>query len=418
LLYAMVPLYALWPSPVMLMTCGTVIAHVAALPLYFAARFRSGSVKVALAFALSWLLAPSVSRVVYANTYGFQWALAGLPLLAVMMAAGLVGRWKLSTAFAVLALLTRETAAAPVFGWGVYVALFTPRRRLGVAVAGAAAAYFVLCTTVLIPNAAGSDAYARLSVYGPLGTTLGNVIGGLLTRPSLVLERMLRPESAYLVCLLTVTAAGLPVAGWRLGLASVAVLLPIVLMENSEWLSIKFWNHAPVLPFLLFSGVTLLRPAGRGGVTPADVTLPRRRNDNLAIALALLVSAAWGHYLFGFSPFAKAHEVHCGSEFLQTPDPRMTLIHKLRREIPRNRTILATERVAAHFWDYRRLYTGRRVRPVDYVLIDTSDDWDTSGLPGRLDEFLAHPHYERFSDLGPLNVLKRRSNAPPVESLP
>lgn len=418
LLYILAPVYAVWPSPVMLMTFGALCLHVVALPLYFAARRASGSVVVAFLFAVSWLLAPSVSRLVYSNTYGFHWVYAALPLTAWMIAAGLEGRWRASAALVVPSLLVRETVAAPVFGWGLYAALFTRRRLLGTVIALLAVAYFACCAAVLIPHFTSSGTYERMSVYGSLGDSPTGVVESVVTQPGAVLERLMRPECVSLLALLLITTAGLPLFGWRLGLAAVPVLIPVLLMENADWLSIKFWHHAAVLPFLFFAGVTLVgrRPASPVSSDTAQTTHGLGTSGApLGIALALAVASGWGQYLFGFSPVSKSFEAYADSRFLQSPDPRMELVDRLRVEIPKDRTILATERIAAHFWDYRRVYTGRHVRPADFVVIDAADRWDTSGLPQRVAEFAADPHYEVYEEFGSIVVFRCRADTPLAE---
>ena len=76
LMYVLVPGYALWPSPAYLMVVGAVLVHLPAIPAYFLAKRLSGSAIVGMLPAFAWLLLPSPGRLVYANTYGFQWDFA------------------------------------------------------------------------------------------------------------------------------------------------------------------------------------------------------------------------------------------------------------------------------------------------------------------------------------------------------
>jgi hypothetical protein len=133
------------------------------------------------------------------------------------------------------------------------------------------------------------------------------------------------------------------------------------------------------------------------------------------MALALVMCAAWGHYFFGFSPLSKSYEIYARDAFLQKPDPRLEIVNQLRKGIPCNRTVLATERMAAHFIDYKRLYTGRRVRMADFIFLDRSDQWDTSGLPNRAQEFATNGEYEVFAEHGPIIGFARKANAPKLD---
>ena len=133
------------------------------------------------------------------------------------------------------------------------------------------------------------------------------------------------------------------------------------------------------------------------------------------MAFSVLICAAMGHYLFGYSPLAKSYETYHASAFLAAADPRMDVVRHLRESTPKDRTILATERLAAHFTDYRRLYTGRANRLADFVIIDRSDRWDTSGLPQEAAGFARDVHYRRYGEYGSIIVFERRSDAPSVD---
>jgi uncharacterized membrane protein len=430
LLYVLAPGYALWPSPVYLMVCGAAVVHLPALPVYYVARRLSGSTAIGLIWAVAWLLLPSQSRLIYANTYGFPWNNVTMPVLALMIAAGVTHRWRTSLVLGAVLLLCRETAAAAVLGWGLYVALFTPRRKTGVLIAAVSVAYFMLCVNVLIPHFSEAGRYERFDMFGELGGTLGDLLGAAFLHPGILFERLCRREVFYSMCMFLVPMALLPLWGWRMTTAALPMFLSTALLQNAQWLSIKFWHQATVLPFLFFAAVISMKPdrdlhaartsarakaRARGGLA----WLTGRRNApcravNFGIAAGALVCSALGHYFYGFSPISKAYEVHASTPFLQQPDPRLDTVHRLRARIPKDRTILATERMAAHFTDYKRLYTGRRIRPVDYVVIDRSDAWDTSGLPQDVSRFAEDARCRVYGEFGSIIVFECRPDAPPV----
>jgi hypothetical protein len=324
-------------------------------------------------------------------------------------------------------LLSRETHTAITLGFGAYVALFTPRRKAGVIVMAISVAYAMLCAAVIIPWFAKSGRYERLDIFGALGGSIGELALAAFTKPELFFGRLFRSQSINFVLLLLTTMCFLPLGGWRLAISALPALLVHLLMENTEWIGIKFWHHAMVLPILSFAALSCLTPVreshsllgmqgqGRKGGFP---NTGRIQGRNLGIALALFTCAGWSHYFFGFSPLAKAYEPYAADAFLQSPDPRLALIRQLRQDIPRDRTILATERLAAHFTDYKRIYTGRRPLPSNLVILDRSDAWDTSGLPQRAAEFAANPDYQVYAESGPIIVYTRRSGAAPPPSDP
>lgn len=421
LMYLLVPGYAVWPSPVYLMVVNALIVHVVALPAYYLARRLSGSALIGLIWAVAWLLLPSLSRLVYANSYGFQWNNATMPIIAIMIAAGVTQRHRTCIVMTLLLLLCRETAAPAAAGWGVYLLLFTSWRKTGACIALGSVAYFAVCVGLVIPYFAQSGSYERLSMFGELGGSFGELVRAPFSRADVFWSRLLRPQVGYFTMMLLVPMALVPVQGWRLLLAVIPTFLLLALVENTDWLSIKFWHQASILPFVFFAAIlamqdrrTVSQAKQQAATESGRSTASPGQRFNIGVAAAVLCSAALGHYFFGFSPISKSYEPHAASEFLQRPDPRLDRVNRLRLEIPTDRTILATERLAAHFTDYKRLYTGRRIRPVDFVIIDRADYWDTSGLPDAAGDFADDPDYTVYGEFGSVIVFERHPDAPPV----
>lgn len=421
LLYLLVPGYALWPSPYYLMATGALLVHLAAIPAYFLARKLSGSVMVGWLFAVAWLLLPSNSRLIYSNTYGFQWIYITIPMLGVMVASGVTNRWKICIGSVVLILLCKETAAAAVLGWGLYVFLFTTRRKTGGLIMVGSILYFILCVKIFIPHFAASGQYERLDLFGELGQSFAELVTSIFTQPSLFFDRLIRREVFYFLLMLLVPMAWLPVRCWRICVATLPSLLLILLLENTEWLSIKFWHQATVLPVLFFAGIAAMKNVNdkesklsKWFCTFTGLHKPKRENIFLSMGLAALFCAAWGHYFYGFSPLSKSYEVYADADFLHRTDPRFDTVQQLRREIPEHKTILATERLAAHFIDYRRLYTGQRMRQADFIIIDQSDHWDQSGLPQKFRLLVRDENYQLYGEFDSIKVFQRNPDAPSI----
>lgn len=426
LLYALVPGYALFPSPRYLMVCSALFVHAPAIVAYLFARRRTGSVLVGCLVAAAWLLLPSQSRLVYSNTYGFQWIYVSMVMIGALVAAGVSGRWRWAGVLVVVLLLTKETTTAVTFGWGLYVALFTARRRFGVVVMLASLAYLWLCVSVIIPRFAASGAYERFSLFGSLGDSLGALAAAPFTHPGEFFGRLIRRESVYFVLMLVVPMMLLPVRGWRVSVAALPTLILLLLLDNPQQIGIKFWHQATVLPVLFFAGIALLAPraarrsacaahttnAPRPTAAGADQATRRRGSPALSASVSLVAAAAMAHYLFGLSPLSKYYEIYARDSVLQSPDPRFAFVTSLRERIGTGATVLATERLAAHFTDARRLYTGGRPLPADYVIIDARDAWDPTDLPRQVERFAADPVYELWGSSGDITVFRRRAPAP------
>jgi len=415
LLYALAPLYALWPSPHLLMVCGPLLLQLPALPIYLTARAWTRSAEIGLLVALAWLLHPSIGRMVYANTYGFEWVFMCVPLLAFALRAALQRRFALAGCFLILLWLCEETTTATTLGLAACMTLFTRHRKVGASLIVASLGYYLLCTHILIPHFAASGAYERFSLFGDLGEGPLALLRTLVHDPQAWMARLCRSSGGYFALLWLAPMALLPLVGWRLAFAAAPAAGLILLMQNTEWLSIKFWHQATILPVLFFAALLAFRPdttaaeARHGFIDRFLGTAPLSHAVRCrCLAMAVFFAAALGHYLYGFSPLAKSYEPYIHNAALSVPDPRFAFVQELRSSIPRTATILASERIAAHFTDYRELYTGRRVRPADFIVLDRSDTWDTSDLPGRWTEFAADPEYNTWKERGSIVVFRRR----------
>ena len=435
LLYVLVPGYALFPSPVYLMIWGALLVHVPAVIAYVMARRLSGSSLVGWLFGVSWILLPSQSRMVYANTYGFEWIYFSMWLLGMLMMLTVMGRWGWCVLLVVILLLCQETVAAATFGWGLCLLLFGEKKIIGGAMATVSLVYVLVCTTWIIPAFAQAGSYERAELFGALGRSLSEVALSPLTHWDVFRERIIRREGRYFVLTLLCTMAMLPVCRWRLAAMSLPTVGLVLLLANAEWLSIRFWYQCTVLPLLFFAGMSTLSATSEDG--SSKLWLFRRRADGkssgnggsssrgaergaraFSLATAAFVCAALGHYFYGFSPFSKGFEPYKAAAMWHQPDARLRTVQRIRALVPKDRSVLATERMAAHFTDYRRLYTGRRQgakEAAHVVVLDVSDGWDTSGLPDRAAELNADERWEIILHEGPVAVWKRKPDYPVTE---
>ena len=364
LFYALAPLYAVFRSPVFLMAVGSLCLQ---LPALIFARFtqrRTGSPTAGVIAGLAWLLLPSVSRLPYAGTYGFQAVYLAIPLLALTVTLGLDGRWRWSSLCLVLAVLCKETVCGFALGWGVYVALGARKPRLGWTIAGLAVGYAALALGVVAPALANAGQTSRVELFGAV--SLGEMA-----------HRLSRLRVWLFLGTLAIPLGRPLLRQWRLALAGVPTLVLVVLLADPDYISLKFWHHSSVLPVLFAAALLGCLPRGNSQGKPAAASPPLR-------LVALLLAIAAAHQLFGFSPLTQAYRVQRGIPHLRQPDPRLAGVQQVRELFPPDDyTIVATERVAAHFTDYHRVQTLSRAALAppptgwDLYLIDPADRWDT-----------------------------------------
>ncbi len=402
--YGLAPFYALFRSPIFLMVVGPLALNLAAVPFYQLARARSGSAAVGLIVGLAWLWLPSITRLPYSNTYGFQSIYLAVPFLAWAFSLALRGRWRASQVCLGLALLCEETVCGVALGWGAYLALFAGRRREGVVVMAVSVAYLLLCTALIIPQFTPTSQYTRLMLFGDLSA------GGLM-------ERVTRPR---IIWYLLALVAPLSPALWRCPRLLVAVLptlLLVLLMQQNDYLNIKYWHQTSMLPVLFAAAVAGVtsdwhcdgRPAGDAAHSATPMAL-----GGAGPALGLLVCVLLFHQWMGASPVAQSQRFYAADARLNAPDPRLETVDRLRALVPAETThVIATERLAAHFTDFRTVTPAPRARlsappGATLLLVDRSDAWDKVVMEGETAAFLrsaAEAGYRRLFEDGPIVAL-------------
>lgn len=404
--YLLAPLYAVFRTPVFLMVVGPLALNLAAIPFYRLAKWRTGSSWAALAVASAWLALPSLSRLPYANTYGFQSVYLAVPWVAGFVCLGIQGRRRASCVCLVAAVLCEETVCGVALGWGAYLAIGGGRRRDGVIVAAVTVAYLLLCTLVIIPAYAAEGNYSRVGLFGEL-------------TPWIMYERFTRPRVfLYLFALVGPMVPFL----WRHLRLLVAVLPAlglILIMQDADYLNIKYWHQSSILP-VIFAAAVMGVTGGRKSEGHADIGKKRQAlGAGIGPSVGLLVSVMWFHVWLGFSPFSQAHRLYAAEPKMHEVDPRMRVVDTLReRFVPQDTVVLATERMAAHFTDYRMVHPVSPARIGEpgaascVLIVDRRDGWDKIVRGGGLDSLLAAARKKGFEEVlqdGSITVLWKRA---------
>lgn len=461
--YLLAPLYAIARTPLFLMYLGPLALNLAALPFYQLARQRSQSATVGLIVGLAWLLVPSISRLPYSNTYGFQSIYLAVPWLAFAFSLAMRDKWRASYIALAVALLCEETVCGVAFGWGAFLFTMRDRRREGLMVMAVAIGYLLFTTQVIIPAFAASGRYTRIDLIGnaPIGD---------------VLSRLSEWRVPYYLLALTAPLMPFILRQPRILIAAIPTLSLVVLLKYREYLCIKFWHQSSVLP-VLFLAATLgatgaiarwrLRRRGSASARDyiestdhmgshgydSDVPIPEpRRSRSVPVRrmkqtdgtassaifsqipdriiegpdrgfgppLAMLLGVFLFHYLLAYSPLAKALQDRQARASIagERPAQLQHVVDYVREHFPpRQTTIVATQRLAAHFTDYRMIFPATHADandplrlPTIYV-VDKKDVWDEVVGGDKLAAFLkqiATDGYVPILEQHDVTIYKRR----------
>jgi uncharacterized membrane protein len=291
IMYLFVPAFWLAPGPVVLLVGQSVALAAGALAVFGIARRRLGDERPAAAFAVLYLVNPSLHGI---NVRDFHAAALAIPLLLAALYFAEAGRPWLFLASVLLTVMCREDAALPVMGLGAWLALGRRRWLAGAAVAGGALALLSVELRWIIPHFR-HEPYTHLWRYAALGHSLGEIAGTMFLQPVRTFSVLLTGGRLLYLVLMLAPFGFLPL----LGTLDLVGTLP-ALAENLLSSDPVLYNHrtqyqAFVLPFLMLAavaGYSRLRTRGqsRGATTilaiafALSLALASRAANDLAVA--------------------------------------------------------------------------------------------------------------------------------------
>lgn len=359
-LFLLVPLYALFSSPYILLALQTLALALGAWPLYLLARRVLDSSKWARVVSAAYLLFPAVAWVGWFDFHAIAFV---VPFLLAVLYLIEVEKWWWAAGFLALAASTKENAILVVLFVGLFAILKKGEEvwwkrssvRFGVGVVVGAAVYFYLATQVLMPAFGGG--LLRLDRYGHLGGSIGEIVINMFRDPGLFVSTIFQvPKLVYLMWLL-VPVALLPILSWR----SLVLLVP-GLAQNmlSQWANMYSGQYQ--YDALLIAGVMV------GVVYGLEVVLKKYGKYARYIFWIIAVSVGVG-YLYR-SPLSVAH---FPSELL-----RENVVWDSYRDmvemVPEGASVAAYTNLVPHLANRQEVYMlGAEPEMADVVLLDTEN---------------------------------------------
>ncbi|HEY6866106.1 MAG TPA: DUF2079 domain-containing protein [Candidatus Eisenbacteria bacterium] len=178
-LLALVPVYALVPSPVLLLVLHALAAALAVVPLHRLALDLLRERAAALAIGLAWLVSRTLN---YGLMYDVHMEILYPACFFAAFLAFERGRWIALAAALLVAASCKEDAGLSIAGFGVYAVLRGARGR-GALLAAAGLAWTALAVAVVIPAfrpRGAPAAYTFLGYWSGYGRTQGEILRGML----------------------------------------------------------------------------------------------------------------------------------------------------------------------------------------------------------------------------------------------
>ena len=352
ILAAFVPLWLAWPSPDMLLVAQAVAVALGALPVFWLARKHLGSDRIALGFALAYLVYPPTQ---WLTLNEFHPVALACPLLLYAIWFLDEGRLVPFAACAIVAATTKEEIALVVAGLGIWYALAHGRRWTGAAVAAAGVAAALIAIEVVIPhfNRAGTSSF--FTRYSEVGSTPGGIVHTAFTDP-------------WKIVATAVTGRGLGyLAQLVLPLALLVVLAPLALIAAVPELTVNLLSAATTQTSIRFHYTAGLIPV----LIAAAVFGAKRLPPRIPVATIVVVTALAANYLLGPAPlwrYFPGGEQHQARAADVSEHDRIAA--RALRLIPSHAVVSATNSLGAHLSARRRVLSFPYLQDAQWVAAD------------------------------------------------
>ncbi len=375
ILLALVPLYALWSSPVVLLLVQTIALALGGLPIYWFARERLGP-WLGVVLAATYYLSPALGNM---NLDDFHEITLAVPLLALALYFLMRTRYKPFLVTLAVTFLVKEEMAIVALALGVFILLFHKAKAVGIAVAAFSSLFVWLVLEYVIPFFRGSEpgSFYYLPRYGYLGQTVAEILHTGFTRPDIVLQHLIVPGKIEYVLQLLVPLAFVPLVGIEIFVLTLPTFGYTLLSDVAWQYSIKSAYPAPLMPLLFFAAVLGLQRLWTWREPGANRPPMQRSGGNTARQWALgammLTAGVLSYYMQAPGPLARYFPSQMYALNADT-----FVKERWLQSIPRDAVVVAQNEFLAHVSGRQFAYEIPAIpdcRQVDYLIVDPNQLW-------------------------------------------
>ena len=259
ILLLFVPAYWLGAGPPLLLATQAVVAGLAAIPLYAAARRFGLPIALSAGVAISYLLNPYLHR---ALDFDFHpEAMVALPVFAAAWAVA-AQRYRLAAALALSTMLFKEDAAFVALALAALL-WFEGARREAIVTGAIAVSYALIAVLIVMPlvrDGAASDLVGRYGYLVDAGRQ-SQFLPRLLVRPWTIPQQLFAPAQLWTMALFSGASAPLAVLRPRLLVFLLPGLAIALLASHPPQRSLEFHYSAELVPLVIVFGLLGARKA-------------------------------------------------------------------------------------------------------------------------------------------------------------
>ncbi|MEW4488293.1 DUF2079 domain-containing protein [Thalassoglobus sp. JC818] len=428
----LLPVYAIWPSHLLLELCESLMLASGAVPVYLLTRKNLGDAKAACLMGIAYLLYfPMHFLDIAIDLKTFRPIVFGVPAMFWAIYASETRRWKTMVACFLVCLAAKEDYAIVIAPFGLWMActewLQSKRKKterdaariwFGITTCVLATIYLLVVVKFAIPYFRSWETVHYARYFEAFGKTPTEIVTNMVLNPRLLLGQLVTVGSVvYLLRLLV--PLGIPFRAW----SQLLVALPLFMLLCLNNLAMQppgpyHHFHAPIVPILVWSAAV---------VVGSDFA----RTGKGTMAKWVVSCSFATTLLFGFSPLSihfwdSGHEMYWKSLYVQ--DDRAKHLETILERIPLNARVASTDFVHARlthqersydYSDYPRKvanYEDRVPTDTDLIIIDRRHRYSIGVYDdiSKLRELVNEPdEWELLPDEtdGYFAVLKRKSSS-------
>lgn len=357
-LVLLVPFYALWPSPKLLLLAQVVIAGLGALPLYLISKKLLKSTSAGLVFALAYLINPLLGASLLFDFHALTLVSSFLLFAFYFL---LEKRYIFYFIFILLALSCKEEISLLILALGIYV-YFKHNRKVGIATSLMGALWFMLAFGIIIPHFSSNHENKFLvERYSYHGGSQKDILKSFLTRPGLTLINLLDYHKlVYFLYLI------LP---W----GALVIFSPFILLALPSFLIYVFSNFWPmysggyqyssVMVFYLAIGTIL-------GIRFWLKRFPHERSLLFGLLLYLFLASMFFGFRYRLRIWGPQRPRFDIKAALEERANKKSEIDRIKTLIPSDVPLSASGAVGVFFAGRKDIYLFPKINNARYIVLD------------------------------------------------
>lgn len=288
------PLYLIFNGVEILLIFQTAAIGLGAIGVYLISKKILNSPLISLTLAFCYLLYPALQ---WSNIFDFHAVTLSTTFILFMYFFALEHRYKLAIIFFILAILTKEQVGITLALMGLIFLKKSDGKRFGFIVITIGTLWFIFSVWFLIPHFRREDHFA-VQRFSDFGSTSTNIVLGVLTKPRVVIPKIINSQAVDYVKQLLSPLFYTPVASPEILILATPELLINFLSNESNMKGIIHHYTSVLTPFIFIAAIYGIKRLGK-----------IKYINEKVVVFALVLSASYGALNYSPLPFSKWAEL-------------------------------------------------------------------------------------------------------------